>query len=136
MRYYDEALTFLNAAANLARPIQARAILEVASGNLGLAYFHLGDFEKALYNFQQAENQAKEIGTSSLQVDWLLDACDSHYMLGNLQEAQSCFEQSLKIAAVLDVPAEVADIQTGLAFLLYRQEQFDLAKTHNEEAIR
>jgi CHAT domain-containing protein/tetratricopeptide (TPR) repeat protein len=136
MRYYDEALTFLNAAANLARPIQARAIIEVASGNLGLAYFHLGDFEKALYNFQQAENQAKEIGTSSLQVDWLMDACDSRYMLGDLQEAKTCFEQSLKIAAVLDVPAEVADIQTGLAFLLYRQERFDLAKSHNEEAIR
>jgi CHAT domain-containing protein len=136
MRYYDEALTFLNAAAHLAGPIQARPVLEVASGNLGLAYFHLGDFEKALDSFQQAENEAEKIGTSSLQVDWLLDACNSYYMLGNLQESKSCFERSLKIATVLDVPAEVAAIQTGLAFLLYRQEQFDLAKMHNDEAIR
>jgi CHAT domain-containing protein len=136
MRYYDEALTFLNAAAHLARPIQARPVLEVASGNLGLAYFHLGDFEKALDSFQQAENEAEEIGTSSLQVDWLLDACHSNYMLGRLPEAKECFDQALKIAKGIDAPAEVADIQTGLAFLLYRQGQLDSAKAHNEEAIQ
>jgi CHAT domain-containing protein len=136
MRYYDEALTFLNAAAHLAQPIQARLIIEAASGNLGLAYFHLGDFEKALSNFRQAEKEAEDMGTTSMQVDWLMDACESHYMLGNLQEAKSCFDKSLKVATGIDAHAEVADIQTGLAFLLYRQGQLDSAKTHNEEAIQ
>ena len=110
--------------------------MEAASGNLGLTYYHLGDFEKALSNFQQAEKEAKEIGTASLQVDWLMDACHSNYMLGNLQEAKGCFDQALKIATGIDAPAEVADIQTGLAFLLYREGQLDSAKAHNEEAIQ
>jgi len=136
MRHYDEALIFLNAAANRAQPIQARAVVEAASGNLGLTYYHLGDFEKALSNFQQAEKEAKEIGTASLQVDWLMDACHSNYMLGKLQEAKGCFDQSLKIATGIDALAEVADIQTGLGFLQYRQGQLDSAKAHNEEAIQ
>jgi CHAT domain-containing protein/tetratricopeptide (TPR) repeat protein len=136
MRHYDEALIFLNAAAHRARPIQARAIMEAASGNLGLTYYHLGDFEKSLFNFQQAEAEAKEIGTASLQVDWLMDACHANYMLGKLQEAKGCFNRSLKIATGIDALAEVADIQTGLAFLLYREGQFDSAKAHNEEAIQ
>ena len=136
MRHYDEALIFLNAASHLARPIQARALLEAASGNLGLTYYHLGDFEKALSNFQQAETEAKEIGSAGLQVDWLMDACHSNYMLGRLQEAKGCFDQALKIANVIDAPAEVADIQSGLAFLLYREGQVDSAKAHNEEAIQ
>jgi CHAT domain-containing protein len=136
MRHYDEALTFLNAAAHLAQPIQARLIIEAASGNLGLTYYHLGDFEKALSNFQQAESEAKEIGTAGLGVDWLMDACHSNYMLGRLPEAKECFDQALKIAKGIDAPAEVADIQTGLAFLLYRQGQLDSAKAHNEEAIQ
>ena len=117
-------------------PIQARVTLEVASGNLGLAYFHLGDFEKALSNFEQAEREAKEIGTASLQVDWSMDACHSNYMLGNLPEAKSCFERSLKVATDIDAPAEIADIEAGLAFLLYQQGQFDSAKSHNDVAIR
>jgi CHAT domain-containing protein/predicted negative regulator of RcsB-dependent stress response len=136
MRHYDEALTFLDAAAHLARPIQARLIIEAASGNLGLAYFHLGDFEKALSSFRQAEKEAEDMGTTSMQVDWLMDACESHYMLGNLQEAKACFDQSLKVATGIDAHAEVADIQSGLAFLLYRQGQLDSAKAHNEEAIQ
>jgi CHAT domain-containing protein len=136
MRHYDEALTFLNAAAHLAQPIQARLIIEAASGNLGRTYYHLGDFEKALSNFQRAENEAKERGTTSLQVDWLMDACHSNYMLGRLEEAKECFDQALKIAMGIDAPADVADIQTGLAFLLYRQGRLDLAKAHNDEAIQ
>ncbi len=136
LRHYDEALIFLNAAAHRAQPIQARAIMEAASGNLGLAYYHLRDFEKALFNFQQAEKGAKEIGTGSLQVDWLMDACHANYMLGNLQEAKGCFDRSLKIATGMDAPAEVADIKTGLAFLLYREGQLGSAKTRNEEAIQ
>jgi tetratricopeptide (TPR) repeat protein len=136
MRHYDEALIFLNAAAHRARPIEARAIMEAASGNLGLTYYHLGDFEKSLFNFQQADAEAKEIGTASLQVDWLMDACHANYMLGKLQEAKGCFDQSLKIATGIDALAEVADIQTGLAFLLYREGQFDSAKAHNEEAVQ
>jgi CHAT domain-containing protein len=136
LRHYDEALIFLNAAAHRAQAIQARAIMEAASGNLGLAYYHLRDFEKALFNFQQAEKGAKEIGTGSLQVDWFMDACHANYMLGNLQEAKGCFDRSLKIATGMDALPEVADIKTGLAFLLYREGQLDSAKTRNEEAIQ
>jgi CHAT domain-containing protein len=136
LKHYDEALLFLNAAAHRARAIQARVLMEAASGNLGLTYYHLGDFEKALFNFQEAEADAKEIGTAGLQVNWLMDACHSNYMLGNLPEAKSCFHQSLKIATGIDALADVADIQTGLAFLLYREGQLDSAKAHNEEAIQ
>ena len=95
-------------------------------GNLGLAYFHLGDFEKALSNFQQAEKEAKEIGTVSLQVTWLMDAGASYYMLGNLQEARTCYEQSLKAAMAIDAPAEIADIQTelGISALSTRAVRF------------
>ncbi len=126
----------MSSAADSARPIQARVILEVALGNLGLAYLRLGDFEKALSNFQQAEKEGKEIGTVSLQVTWLKDAGASHYMLGNLQEARTCYEQSLKAAMAIDTPKEIAEIQTELAFLFYRQGQFDMAKADNEQAIR
>ncbi len=136
MRHYDEALNLLSGAASSARLIQARAILEAALGNLGLAYLRLGDFEKALSNFQQAEEEGKEIGTVSLRVTWLMDAGSAHYMLGNLEEARTSYEQSLKAAMAIDAPTEIADIEAELAFLLYRQGQFDMAKMHNERAIR
>jgi CHAT domain-containing protein len=136
MRHYDEALALLNEAAELARPIQARTLLELALGNLGLTYFYLGDFDKALSDFQQAEQEAKEIGTTRAQLVWLMDAGSSYSMLGDSQQAKSCLEQSLKAAMDIDAPAQIADIQSTLAFLFYQKGQFDSAKTHSEEAIR
>ena len=136
MEHNDEALAFLNEAANLAKPIQARPVIEAALGNEGSAYFYLGDFEKALSNFQQAEQEAREIGTTSAQVEWLTDAGSSYYRLGNLQEAETCYEQSLKAAMAIGAPDEIAELDTRLAFLLFRQGRLDSAKTHSEEAIQ
>ena len=135
MNHYDEALPLLKQAANAARPIQARTLLEFALGNRGLANFYLGDFEKALSDFREAEQEARAIGTGNAQVNWLMNAGSSYFMLGELREAKSCFEQSLVLAASLDAPAETADIETHLAFLLYRQGQLDAAKAHAEAAM-
>jgi CHAT domain-containing protein len=136
MEHNDEALAFLNEAANLAKPIQARLVIEAALGNEGSAYFYLGDFEKALSNFQQAEQEAREIGTTSAQVEWLTDAGSSYYRLGNLQEAEACYEQSLKAAMAIGAPDEIAETETRLAFLLFRQGRLDSAMTHGKEAIQ
>jgi CHAT domain-containing protein len=136
MRHYDEALPLLKQAADSAQSIQARTLLQFALGNRGVAYFYLGDFDKALSYFRQAEQEAKEIGTADAQVDWLMDSASSYYMLSDLQQARACFEQSLKAAVALDAPTEIADIDTHLAFVLYRQGHSDSASEHNEEAIR
>jgi tetratricopeptide (TPR) repeat protein len=61
---YDEAVSSLNGAANFAKTFQSRPIPKVALGNLGVAYFHLGDFEKALDNFNQASEEARKTGTT------------------------------------------------------------------------
>ncbi len=136
LEHYDEAIALLTEAANFARPIQARPVVEAALGNMGMAYFYLGDFEKALANFEQAEGEARAIGTTSAQVDWLVDAGSSHYRLGNFKEAQSCYERSLKAALPIGALQEIAEIETRLAFLLYRQGQFDAAGAHSEKAIQ
>ncbi len=110
--------------------------IEAALGNLGAAYFHLGDFEKALSSFQQAQQESREIGTTSAQVDWLWDAGSAYSNLGNLQRARECYKQSLKAAKIIDNREEIAAIEADLAFLLFQQGQFDSAKTHSDEAIR
>ncbi len=136
MEHYDEALALLNEAADFARPIQARPVIEAAVGNMGSAYFYLGDFEKALSHFLQAEQEAKEIGTTSAQVDWLWVAGSAYYNLGDLRKATECYQISLKGARSINALEEITAINTQLGYLLLRQGQFDSARTHSEEAIR
>jgi len=133
---YDEAVSSLNGAANFAKTFQSRPILQVALGNLGVAYFHLGDFEKALYNFNQATEEARETGATYSRVGWLWGTASSEYELGRLDEAKTSYEQSLKAATAINAREEITGINTELAMLLFKQGHFDLAKSYCDEAIR
>ena len=136
IEHYDEAVELLKRATDFARSVQALQVIEAASGNLGVAYFQLGDFEKARSNFQQAEEESKEIGTTSAQIDWLRDVCSSNYELGNVEEAKRCLEQALKAAQAVDQREELAGIHNDLAQVLYQQGQFNAAKIQNDAALQ
>jgi CHAT domain-containing protein len=136
MERYDEAIVLLNEAAKFAQPIHALTVIEAALGNIGEAYLHLGDFEKALVNYREAEHQAEQIGTTSAQIDWLQAVGLSYYKLGDLDRARSYDERALAAARTQHAYADIATIESNLAFLLLRQEQYASAATHSEAAVR
>jgi CHAT domain-containing protein len=135
LEHYDEAVGFLNEAANVAKPIQARPIIQTALGNMGVAYSALGDFEKALSHFQQAQQEARLIGATSTQVNWLWGAGSAYYRLGNFQAAARNYQEALRDAQAINSPEQIAGIHTELAFLLYQEGQLDAARMHSDEAI-
>ena len=137
MEHYDEAVALLNQAADSARTIQAQVVIQICLENMGRAYFDLGDFEKALSSFQQAEQVATQIGTTSAQqVDSLWGAGSAYYKLGNLEAASRCYQEALKGALTIHSLNEIAGINMELAYLLYQERQFDAASMHSEEAVR
>jgi CHAT domain-containing protein len=136
LEHYDEALALSSESADLARAIQARPVIQGALGNMGVAYSALGDFEKALSNFQQAEQEAGQGGVTIAQIDWMWSAGSAYYNLGNLEAARRCYQEALQGAVAIHSPREIAGIHTQLGFLLYQERQFDAARTHSEEAIQ
>jgi tetratricopeptide (TPR) repeat protein len=82
--HFDQALDLLQASADFARSVQARRQLQLAMGDMGWAYASLGDFERALGQFQQAEQLAHEIGMTRNRALWLQDAGLVEYKLGDL----------------------------------------------------
>jgi CHAT domain-containing protein len=136
--HYDQAVVLSEQAENFANSIHARRQLQWALGNLGWAYQNLGDFEHALDNFRAAALLAKELGMSGSRVLWLQDAGLADYQLGNLQEARKYDDEALQSALTLSPPADrdqIANIETNLALLLYRQGQYDVAKTYSDRSL-
>ena len=72
--HYDEALDWANAARGIAIPNGFARVGETALGNMGWAYYKLGDPEKAESMFVEARKQAEKLGDISDQVSWLTDA--------------------------------------------------------------
>jgi CHAT domain-containing protein len=135
--HYAEALDWSQRAAEVARSIQARRPLEMALGNAGWAHQNLGDFEGALANFQDADQQAQAIGITIHHVLWQQNAALAQYRLGNLEEARKSAEEALRSAKTLPAEEEVdqiANIETNLALILYEQGQYDTAKRYSDAA--
>ena len=136
--HFDEALAESQDAADFAQSVQARRQLQLASGNIGWAYYNLGDFERALANFQQAERMAREAGMTATRVTWLQNAGLAHYRLGAREDARKDEEEALRtaMAAPTGLRADrVVNIETNLALLLYEQGQYSAAKTYSDTAV-
>jgi CHAT domain-containing protein len=136
--HYDQALVLSQEAAALAGSMQARTQIRLALGNMGWAYYNLGDFENALSNFQAAERVATELGMVGSRVLWLQDAGLAEYKLGNLEDARKYDDEALQSALSLSPPADadqIANIETNLALLLYQQGQYDAAKIYSDRAV-
>jgi CHAT domain-containing protein len=136
--HFDQALVFLQASAEIAQSVQARRQLQLATGNMGWAYYNLGDFERALLQFQQAEQLAQQIGMTRNRTMWLQDAGLADYKLGDLDAARRYEAQALQsLSALADDGGgveQVTNIETNLALLLYEQGQYPAAQDHIDKA--
>ena len=131
----DEALNRSNASSLLADKIHADALLQSDLGNAGWAYYDLGDYERALESFQQAEAQARKLGAADSEILWLQSAGQSLSRMGDLRRAQSCYEEALQAAQASHDTARQAESETGLALLFLQLHQLSAARTHADVAL-
>jgi CHAT domain-containing protein len=134
--HLDEALDRFQESSDIASSIHANLFLEAALGNSGWAYYSLGDYEKSLVSFQQAEIQAKSLGATDNEILWLQSAGLSLYRLGDLTQAQSYYEEALRAADMSHDTARKAVTDTSLGQLLLQLGQLDAAKARVDEALK
>lgn len=123
--HYDEALSWSNAASRIAREIDAQLVLEKALANVGWDFFKLGDFEKALSNFEQAEEEARRLGAIYDQAEWLNDAGLAELQLGNTAAAGTSYKKALTAAEQLQNRQEMLEAELELAVLFFDEQRFD-----------
>jgi CHAT domain-containing protein len=133
---YDEALDWSRASAEVARSINAQLILGKDLENVGWAYYKLGDPERALTNFQQAEVQAAKSAATMNRIRLLHTAGLAQYQLHNWKEAEASYQQALDLAQSVQSPDDILDTNTDLAFLLLERGELKLAKEKCDAALQ
>ena len=107
---YDEAIDRSEAAYQVAKAADA-GILELdTQGNIGWAYYKLGDADRALERFLDAEKRAAELGDVADQGVWLTNAGYVYLDARNPALAEQHFRNFTKWFEPLGVPVEM---QTG-----------------------
>jgi CHAT domain-containing protein len=100
--HYDEAVDWSMDAYRAAMSLGAEDMAQIASGNLGWAYFELGDTEKSLKLFREAEKRAMDLGDVRAEITWLTDSGHVHRAVGDLQRAAQSYHQALDLAGKID----------------------------------
>ncbi len=114
--HFDEALDWSKAAYRIAAELGAEDLAQVASGNLGWAYLRLGDTEKSLALFLEAEKRAADLGDVSAKLNWLKTAGYVYQDTGDLERASQSYRQALEISRQVN---SVEDVLTSLEDLAH-----------------
>ena len=133
--HFEEAIERSNSAYDIARALDARLITEIAEGNLGWAYYKMGDSERSSSLYVDAYEQAKELGDSFDEVKWLTTTGYVYLDAGKFNVAEGCYRQSLDLARKIDSKEDILNAQVALAFVTVQTGQLDLARQYSEDAI-
>ncbi len=112
---YDEAVDWSNAAYRIAKESAWEDLAENAMGNLGFAYYGLGDNDKALELFLEAERAATKLGSLRNEIKWLANAGLIYQDMGDPQRAAQVYQRSLELAKAIKSQQDIINALEDLA---------------------
>jgi CHAT domain-containing protein len=133
--HFDEALDWSNDAFRQASTVGATAIVQVALGNQGWAYYRLGEPEKALALFDRARNSAKQIGAITDEVKWLTTAGYVYLDAHDYGAAEQSYQQALGLSQKINSKSDITDAMVSLALVCERTGKFDQARGYADKTI-
>jgi CHAT domain-containing protein len=132
---YDEAIDRSEAAYQVANAIDARILELVTQGNIGWAYYRLGDSDKALDLFLKAEKRASELSDFDDQGAWLMDAGYVYMGAGNVELAGRSLRQALEIEQRVNSKENVYNALRALARLALQTGDLANASQYAQRAV-
>ena len=112
---FDKAVDRLTDAYSLAKSIGAEDVEQLVLGNLGWAYYSLGDSAKGLEILLQEEESARQLGDAGSRLDWLKATAYIYRDYGELMQAQETFREALDLATQNKSEGDVMDTLEDLS---------------------
>lgn len=115
--HFDEAVDWSRSAYREAVSAGFQYIAQGAAGNLGWAYYQLGDDERALEQFLAAEDAAARVGSLRDQLKWISDAGYVYRDSGDLPRAMDSYREAFSLAKQVDSKEDIKNVLEDLAQL-------------------
>jgi CHAT domain-containing protein len=133
--HFDEGLDWSRDALRIALPQDFAGISLRALGNMGWAYYRLGDLEKAKTMFIEAGDQAGRLSQTTSQSGWLVCAGYVDLDTGDTSAARDSFERALSLARQVISREDVVTALEALAFVSERASTLGDAERFADEAL-
>jgi CHAT domain-containing protein/Flp pilus assembly protein TadD len=133
--HYDEALDWAGASSTIALSGGVPDIAQKALGNMGWAYYKLGDPEKAEGMFVEAEKQAEKLGNAADRITWLVASSYVYLDEGKISDADQSSQQSLDLARKINSPEDIVNSLIALSVVSEQTGKLGDAKRYADEAL-
>jgi CHAT domain-containing protein/Tfp pilus assembly protein PilF len=133
--HFDEALYRADAARQISLRRNFGNVAQKALGNMGWAYYKLGDSEKAEGMFVEAGNQAEKLGDIPDQVKWLTNAGYIYLDAAKFLVAEQSFQQSLELSRQINSQEDIINSLIALAFVSEQTGKLEDAKRYADEVL-
>jgi CHAT domain-containing protein len=134
--HYDESIDWLHDAYGKAQILHNQRLAEAALGNRAWDYYKMGDFDRALALYQEAEKAATDLRAVYHQIQWLNNIGLVYYKMSQPSVAEGYYRQSLALAEKTGNSAQVIDALTSLAFVSVQTGQLTEAQQYAEKAFQ
>ncbi len=134
--HLDEGLDWASTARQIAVSNGFADLAKNAIGNMGWAYYKLGDGEKAKSMLDEARTEAERLGDLTSQVGWL--AAEGYIDMDrqSLDFALQAFQQSFQLAQKINNPQDIVNALIALAFISEQTNKLDDAQRYADEALK
>ena len=133
--HYDEAIDRSQAGYAVADRVDARRLKLIARGNIGWAYYKLGDSEKALKLFLESESLASQIGDFWSQSNELTNIGYVYFDVGELELAAQSFQRALALALQIKAKQYNYNALRALARLYMQTGDLTSADKYVQQAL-
>src|SRR6266498_1042604 len=133
--HLDDAIDSSESAYRLASTLQASEIVQSALGNLGWAYYQLGDDEKSLQAFTKAAAGAVELGDKINRVRWLTATAYIYLDKRDYVTAKGSYSQALALAQSIGSKGDILNALMSLGVVNGRTGRFVEAIQYSDQAI-
>ncbi|MFZ1139933.1 MAG: CHAT domain-containing protein [Candidatus Sulfotelmatobacter sp.] len=133
--HFDEAMDWLEMAQTLSTALGAEILAQKSQGNLGWAYYNLGDSEKSLELSLEAEKRAIRAGDVIDQLSWLTNAGYVYQQMHDVSRAKQSYVKALQLAREINGREDIYNALRALALVSAQSGELQEARTYSDEAI-
>jgi CHAT domain-containing protein/Tfp pilus assembly protein PilF len=133
--HFDEALDWANNAREVSVKQDFADIAQASLGNMGWAYYKLGDLEQAGNMFLAAKGQAERLGDITDQAMWLQTIGYLYLDAHTFTAAEDSYQRSLRLAKQIDSREDIINSLIALAFVSEQTGKLEDAKRYADEAL-
>lgn len=133
---YDKAMFYLDSAEHVARRLESHLLISKALNSKGVVFLNRGVYDSALEHFILALEEAENTDSQEVKISAITNAGHVAFYQGNMSDAMEYYKRGNEMALSYGDTITIVRTMSHIALVHQVQENYQEARSINEEGLR